>query len=399
MGKSTLLLQALGRMAARRRHAACWSPRRSRARRCGCGPSAWARSQPDLLVVAETSLPARRSPTPTPSGPQVLAVDSIQTVVDPDLPGAPGSVTQVRDCAYRLVQQAKEHGLRHGAGRARHQGGHARRAARARARRRHRALVRRRPRPLAACAAHAEAPVRRHRRGRAVRDDRARAWSTCPTRRRASSSTAAPACRARRSPRCSRARGPILVEVQALVDAHGGADAASVGGGHGVRAAWRCCSPVLEQHAGVDSPPAPTSTRASPAVCASPSAASTSRSRSRSPARSSRPSITRGTVVDRRARPGRRGRGRCRSSSVGSPRRRGSGSARGGPEGRACGRADRRPGGRARSASVRRRGGAGVDPGGLSTGGARRGLRYLWATRRQPSRESPPCPPHRDQKP
>ncbi len=40
----------------------------------------------------------------------MLAVDSIQTVVDPDLPGAPGSVTQVRDGAYRLVQHAKEHG-------------------------------------------------------------------------------------------------------------------------------------------------------------------------------------------------------------------------------------------------------------------------------------------------
>jgi len=44
------------------------------------------------------------------TAPQVLAVDSIQTVVDPDQPGAPGSVTQVRDGAYRLVQHAKEHG-------------------------------------------------------------------------------------------------------------------------------------------------------------------------------------------------------------------------------------------------------------------------------------------------
>ena len=41
----------------------------------------------------------------------MLALDSIQTVLDPDLPGAPGSVTQVRDCAYRLVQHAKEHEL------------------------------------------------------------------------------------------------------------------------------------------------------------------------------------------------------------------------------------------------------------------------------------------------
>jgi len=45
------------------------------------------------------------------AAPDVLALDSIQTVLDPDLPGAPGSVTQVRDCAYRLVQQAKDRAL------------------------------------------------------------------------------------------------------------------------------------------------------------------------------------------------------------------------------------------------------------------------------------------------
>ena len=117
--------RAHGRRGAR---AACWSPPRSRARRCGCGPSGSARSQPDLLVVAETSLAARPRPRRRRTGPQVLALDSIQTVLDPDLPGAPGSVTQVRDCAYRLVQHAKEHELRHGARRPRHQGGHARRA-------------------------------------------------------------------------------------------------------------------------------------------------------------------------------------------------------------------------------------------------------------------------------
>ena len=110
MGKSTLLLQALGRMAGAGTHAACSSPPRSRARRCGCGPSASARCS------ATCSSSRRRrcrtsSPTSTPSAPEVLAVDSIQTVVDPDLPGAPGSVTQVRDCAYRLVQQAKERAL------------------------------------------------------------------------------------------------------------------------------------------------------------------------------------------------------------------------------------------------------------------------------------------------
>jgi DNA repair protein RadA/Sms len=40
-----------------------------------------------------------------------LIVDSIQTVEDPAVPSAPGSVTQVRACAHRLVREAKERGL------------------------------------------------------------------------------------------------------------------------------------------------------------------------------------------------------------------------------------------------------------------------------------------------
>jgi DNA repair protein RadA/Sms len=65
---------------------------------------------PELLVVAETSLPHVLAHIDA-CAPAVVAVDSIQTVLDPDLPGAPGSVTQVRDCAYRLVQLAKERAL------------------------------------------------------------------------------------------------------------------------------------------------------------------------------------------------------------------------------------------------------------------------------------------------
>jgi DNA repair protein RadA/Sms len=43
--------------------------------------------------------------------PALLVVDSIQTVEDPELPSAPGSVAQVRTCAHRLVREAKERGL------------------------------------------------------------------------------------------------------------------------------------------------------------------------------------------------------------------------------------------------------------------------------------------------
>src|SRR3954447_7432945 len=109
MGKSTLLLQALGRMAGAgvtcllvTAEESC-AQVRMRAERVGALAD-------DLLVVAETSLPHVLAHVEA-RAPAVLALDSIQTVVDPDLPGAPGSVTQVRDCAYRLVQQAKERNL------------------------------------------------------------------------------------------------------------------------------------------------------------------------------------------------------------------------------------------------------------------------------------------------
>jgi DNA repair protein RadA/Sms len=43
--------------------------------------------------------------------PDIVIVDSIQTVHDPDLGSAPGSVVQVRECAHRLVREAKERGV------------------------------------------------------------------------------------------------------------------------------------------------------------------------------------------------------------------------------------------------------------------------------------------------
>lgn len=43
--------------------------------------------------------------------PSVLVVDSIQTIGDPHLTSAPGSVAQVRHCAHQLVQLAKSSGL------------------------------------------------------------------------------------------------------------------------------------------------------------------------------------------------------------------------------------------------------------------------------------------------
>lgn len=43
--------------------------------------------------------------------PSVLIVDSIQTMFDPDIPSAPGSVSQVRECGARLAREARDRGV------------------------------------------------------------------------------------------------------------------------------------------------------------------------------------------------------------------------------------------------------------------------------------------------
>jgi DNA repair protein RadA/Sms len=109
MGKSTLLLQALGRMA--RAGARCLlvgaeeSPEQVRLRAGRVDAL-----HPELRLAADTSLP-RILAIVAQHRPDVVAVDSIQTIVDPDRPGAPGSVTQVRECAQALVQHAKQAAL------------------------------------------------------------------------------------------------------------------------------------------------------------------------------------------------------------------------------------------------------------------------------------------------
>jgi len=106
MGKSTLVLQALGAMAAD--GARCLlvcaeeSAAQVRLRAGRLGTLA-----PDLLVVCETSLPHVCAHAEA-MRPDVIAIDSIQAVQDPDAPGGPGSVSQVRDGAMRAQRLAKE---------------------------------------------------------------------------------------------------------------------------------------------------------------------------------------------------------------------------------------------------------------------------------------------------
>jgi len=63
----------------------------------------------NLLLTAETSLPNVIAHLEQ-LRPEICVVDSVQTLQDPQYSSAPGSVTQVRECAHQLVQAAKSTG-------------------------------------------------------------------------------------------------------------------------------------------------------------------------------------------------------------------------------------------------------------------------------------------------
>ncbi len=105
IGKSTLLLQALSKMTGEGPVlyvSGEESPQqlKSRAQRLGL-------SSRDLLIFSETSLEAvldeiEKNP------PLAVAIDSIQTMYTRALDVAPGSISQVRECASRLMRTGKE---------------------------------------------------------------------------------------------------------------------------------------------------------------------------------------------------------------------------------------------------------------------------------------------------
>jgi DNA repair protein RadA/Sms len=65
---------------------------------------------PGLLLAAETDLGTVRALIDQVR-PTVVVVDSVQTVADPELAGAPGGVGQVREVAAQLVRLAKERSI------------------------------------------------------------------------------------------------------------------------------------------------------------------------------------------------------------------------------------------------------------------------------------------------
>ena len=112
IGKSTLLLQMAVEMAARRRvlYVSGEESERQikmRAARLGDGQK---EMPADLLLVTETNLEVILNHVQDVK-PELLIVDSIQTVYLSELDSSAGSVTQVRECASQLRELAKSSGI------------------------------------------------------------------------------------------------------------------------------------------------------------------------------------------------------------------------------------------------------------------------------------------------
>ena len=242
-----------------RARAACSSPPRSRAQqvrlraeRLGALAARAAGRRRD--VAARTSIAHVDAVRP-----DVVVVDSIQTVPIPTSPGAPGSVVQVRECAHRLVQEAKDRERRRWCSSAtspRTAGSPGRACSSTSSTRcssfegdRHHALR------LLRALKHRFGS---HQRARAVRDDRTPGSSACPTRRPV---PRRPPHRAARlgGRRGARGHRPLLVEVQALVAPTRAADAAAVGQGIDRQPAGAAAGRA--RHARAGSPSTPTCTR------------------------------------------------------------------------------------------------------------------------------------------
>ena len=108
IGKSTLLLQLVCRLSADGRRTAYVSGEESaeqvrmRARRLGLGSA-------DVELATSTNAADIAASIGGKDGPEVVVIDSIQTMYLPTLDSAPGTVSQVRATAQELIRVAKTH--------------------------------------------------------------------------------------------------------------------------------------------------------------------------------------------------------------------------------------------------------------------------------------------------
>jgi DNA repair protein RadA/Sms len=106
VGKSTLLTQLLGRWPTR----ALYVSAEESAQQVRVRAERLAAVRDELWLQAETSLPAIVRAIDAIE-PDLVVIDSVQAIADPEIASAPGSVVQVRECAHALVREAKRRGV------------------------------------------------------------------------------------------------------------------------------------------------------------------------------------------------------------------------------------------------------------------------------------------------
>jgi len=110
IGKSTLLLQTAANVARSGAEVVYVSGEeaagqvRMRAARLGLGDAT-------IKLAADTSVRNILTTLGTMPPPALLVIDSIQTMYSDTIEGAPGTVSQVRGCAFELIRYAKENGV------------------------------------------------------------------------------------------------------------------------------------------------------------------------------------------------------------------------------------------------------------------------------------------------
>ncbi len=109
IGKSTLTLQAADRVAQSTGGPVLYVTGEESAEQIKLRAARLKCEAAGLLVVAETNLDAIRGHLANLK-PTLAIVDSVQTLYDQELPSAPGSVGQVRECAAAVIMQCKASG-------------------------------------------------------------------------------------------------------------------------------------------------------------------------------------------------------------------------------------------------------------------------------------------------
>lgn len=104
IGKSTLALQVLMRMGERR---TLYASGEESAKQLKLRAERLAGSPDNLYIMAETSL-ERILDSVTDLQPDLVVIDSIQTIGTEEIEASIGSLSQVRECAARILQYAKE---------------------------------------------------------------------------------------------------------------------------------------------------------------------------------------------------------------------------------------------------------------------------------------------------